>query len=150
MRYRFIAFHWYDSANNYVYFQQHVEDVIALANQRNIGRVWLTEFGVSGSDDEVASFLRQVITLTGIPWSSAMRTSCVVMVFWLMATRFRSPLGRNMPDNQPWLHPELYYLLASSSFTTANLLSRQLLGFPFHFGESAILASVYIATAKSR
>jgi hypothetical protein len=57
----FVAFHWYDSASNFAYFQQHVWDVINATQAANVDRVWLTEFGASGSDDEVASFLRKAI-----------------------------------------------------------------------------------------
>jgi hypothetical protein len=57
----FVAFHWYDSARNFAYFKRHVEDVILFANRQDIQRVWLTEFGASGSDDEVATFLRQAV-----------------------------------------------------------------------------------------
>ncbi|OCT46425.1 hypothetical protein CLCR_01151 [Cladophialophora carrionii] len=59
----FVAFHWYDSASNFGYFQSHVQDVIDAAAANGVGKVWLTEFGASGSDSEVASFLEQAI-----PW----------------------------------------------------------------------------------
>lgn len=54
----FVAFHWYDSAENFAYFQQHVEDVHAAAGGR---KLWLTEFGASGSDDQQKAFLAQAI-----------------------------------------------------------------------------------------
>ncbi|KEF50989.1 uncharacterized protein A1O9_12966 [Exophiala aquamarina CBS 119918] len=57
----FVAFHWYDSASNFPYFQQHVWDVINVTQAANVERVWLTEFGASGSDSEVASFVRRAI-----------------------------------------------------------------------------------------
>ncbi|RVX68991.1 hypothetical protein B0A52_08058 [Exophiala mesophila] len=57
----FVAFHWYDAASNFAYFEKHVEDVISLAQRQGIEKVWLTEFGASGSEDEVAAFLRQAV-----------------------------------------------------------------------------------------
>jgi len=57
----FVAFHFYDSATNFGYFQSHVQDVITAANSAGISKVWLTEFGVSGSDAQVASFLGQAL-----------------------------------------------------------------------------------------
>ncbi|KIW80319.1 hypothetical protein Z517_06934 [Fonsecaea pedrosoi CBS 271.37] len=58
-----VAFHWYDSASNFGYFQSHVQDVIDAAAANGVGKVWLTEFGASGSDSDVANFLDQAI-----PW----------------------------------------------------------------------------------
>ncbi|KAI9742415.1 MAG: hypothetical protein M1818_003949 [Claussenomyces sp. TS43310] len=55
-----VAIHWYDSATNIDYFKSHVADAYAAGDNRP---VWVTEFGASGSDDEVASFLSTVI-----PW----------------------------------------------------------------------------------
>ncbi|ETI19270.1 hypothetical protein G647_09102 [Cladophialophora carrionii CBS 160.54] len=55
----FVAFHWYDSASNLDYFKNHVNDVIATAQQNGIGKVWLTEFGASGSDSDVANFITE-------------------------------------------------------------------------------------------
>lgn len=57
----FVAFHWYDAASNFAYFEKHMEDVISLAQRQGIEKVWLTEFGASGSKDEVAAFLRQAV-----------------------------------------------------------------------------------------
>jgi hypothetical protein len=55
----FVAFHWYDSASNLAYFKSHVNDVIAAAQQNGVGKVWLTEFGASGSDSDVANFITE-------------------------------------------------------------------------------------------
>lgn len=55
----FVAFHWYDSASNFAYFKKHVQDVIDLAAANGVGKVWLTEFGATGSDSDVASFIQQ-------------------------------------------------------------------------------------------
>jgi len=55
----FIAFHWYDSAQNIAYFKSHVQDVITFAASQGITKVWLTEFGASGSDAEVEAFLAE-------------------------------------------------------------------------------------------
>lgn len=55
----FVAFHWYDQASNLAYFKSHVNDVIAAAQANGVSKVWLTEFGASGSDSDVANFLTQ-------------------------------------------------------------------------------------------
>nr|KAK5443207.1 hypothetical protein LTR18_005885 [Exophiala xenobiotica] len=57
----FVAFHWYADATNFAYFKQHVQDVITAANANGVSKVWLTEFGASGSDSDVASFLQQAV-----------------------------------------------------------------------------------------
>lgn len=55
----FVAFHWYDSASNIAYFKKHVQDVINLAAQNGVGKVWLTEYGATGSDSDVANFIQE-------------------------------------------------------------------------------------------
>ncbi|KAK5046437.1 hypothetical protein LTR84_008240 [Exophiala bonariae] len=55
----FVTFHWYDSASNFAYFQKHVQDVISLAAANGVSKVWLTEYGATGSDSDVASFIKQ-------------------------------------------------------------------------------------------
>lgn len=57
----FVAFHWYDSANNFAYFTKHVQDVIDLATENGVGKVWLTEYGATGSDSDVASFISKSV-----------------------------------------------------------------------------------------
>ncbi|EXJ76220.1 uncharacterized protein A1O5_00728 [Cladophialophora psammophila CBS 110553] len=57
----FVAFHWYDSASNMAYFQSHVQDVITAAKANGINKVWLTEFGATGSDSDVANFLTEAM-----------------------------------------------------------------------------------------
>jgi len=59
----FVAFHWYGSATDFASLQSQVQDIITTANNNGVDKVWLTEFGASGSDDEVASFLDQAL-----PW----------------------------------------------------------------------------------
>lgn len=59
----FVAFHWYDSAQNIAYFKKHVQDVIDLAAKNGVGKVWLTEFGATGSDSDVAAFMAEAL-----PW----------------------------------------------------------------------------------
>ncbi|KAB8345964.1 hypothetical protein FH972_023016 [Carpinus fangiana] len=54
-----VAVHWYDAATNVEYFKQHITD----AHTQTGKPVWITEFGASGSDDQVSSFLSQVL-----PW----------------------------------------------------------------------------------
>jgi O-glycosyl hydrolase len=58
----FVAIHWYDSATNIQYFKDHVTE----ANTRTGKNVWVTEFGASGSDAEIQSFLEEVL-----PWMDA-------------------------------------------------------------------------------
>ncbi|KAL2392360.1 hypothetical protein ABEF93_001885 [Exophiala dermatitidis] len=57
----FVAFHWYASASDFAGFKQHVQDVINAASANGVSKVWLTEFGASGSDSEVATFLQQAV-----------------------------------------------------------------------------------------
>lgn len=57
----FVAFHWYDSASNMAYFQSHVQDVITAAKANGVSKVWLTEFGATGSDSDVANFVSQAV-----------------------------------------------------------------------------------------
>jgi Glycosyl hydrolase catalytic core len=59
----FVAFHWYDSAENVAYFKNYVQSVIDMAKKNGVSKVWLTEFGAAGSDDQVAKFLGEVL-----PW----------------------------------------------------------------------------------
>ncbi|KAK5097293.1 hypothetical protein LTR70_003699 [Exophiala xenobiotica] len=57
----FVAYHWYDSAENFAYFQKHTDDVVAVAAKYGIQKVWLTEFQPSGSADAQASFMKQAV-----------------------------------------------------------------------------------------
>ena len=57
----FVAFHWYADASNFAYFQQQVQDVISTAQANGVSKVWLTEFGATGSDADVSSFLSQAM-----------------------------------------------------------------------------------------
>jgi hypothetical protein len=59
----FIVIHWYDSATNFAYFKSHVQDAYAAGKGR---KVWITEFGASGSIAEQNAFLQAVI-----PWLDA-------------------------------------------------------------------------------
>ena len=56
----FIPLHWYDAASNVVGFKKHVSDMNDVAGGR---KLWITEFGATGSTEEQEEFLRQVI-----PW----------------------------------------------------------------------------------
>ncbi|KIW05861.1 uncharacterized protein PV09_03064 [Verruconis gallopava] len=56
----FCPIHWYDSATNIAYFKNYVADAYAACGNRPI---WITEFGASGSESEVATFLNTVL-----PW----------------------------------------------------------------------------------
>ncbi|KXT04026.1 hypothetical protein AC578_4960 [Pseudocercospora eumusae] len=52
--------HWYDSAENTDDFKSHVQKAIDMANGKP---VYVSEFGATGSDDQIASFLQEVM-----PW----------------------------------------------------------------------------------
>ncbi|TAQ83797.1 hypothetical protein B7494_g7881 [Chlorociboria aeruginascens] len=56
----FVSIHWYDSATNIDYFKSYVAQAYAAGGNRPL---WITEFGASGSDAEVSTFLETVI-----PW----------------------------------------------------------------------------------
>lgn len=53
-------FHWYDSASNVDYFKEYVNNATSLAGDKP---VWISEFGATGSDEEINSFLEEVM-----PW----------------------------------------------------------------------------------
>ena len=53
----FVAYHWYGDASNVADLQKHTQDVISTAAANGVSKVWLTEFGASGSDADVSSFL---------------------------------------------------------------------------------------------
>lgn len=55
-----INVHWYDSAENTAYFKSHVEEAITLANGKP---VFVSEFGASGSSEQITTFLEDVM-----PW----------------------------------------------------------------------------------
>ncbi|KAH8707066.1 glycosyl hydrolase catalytic core-domain-containing protein [Phaeosphaeriaceae sp. PMI808] len=56
----FICIHWYDSAKNFAYFKQHIEETRKVAQGRPI---WITEFKASGSDEEAMRFMDEAL-----PW----------------------------------------------------------------------------------
>ena len=57
----FVSIHWYDSASNTEYFQDHVSNATSVAGGRP---VWVTEFApTSGTDAEISTFLETVM-----PW----------------------------------------------------------------------------------
>jgi len=58
----FVAIHWYESATNIQYFKDHVTE----AHTRTGKNVWVTEFGATGSDAQIQSFLEEVL-----PWMDA-------------------------------------------------------------------------------
>jgi hypothetical protein len=57
----FINIHWYDSATNIPYFKSHIADAITLAQKNDVSKVWLTEFQGSGSADQQAAMLEEVM-----------------------------------------------------------------------------------------
>jgi hypothetical protein len=56
-----IPIHWYDNAINIAYFQSYVQEAYAAGGNRPL---WVTEFGVSGTDEEVTVFFETVSSLT--------------------------------------------------------------------------------------
>jgi Glycosyl hydrolase catalytic core len=58
----FVAFHYYNDASQIDDFKSHVADVISTAAANGVSTVWLTEFGASGSDADVESFLSEALT----------------------------------------------------------------------------------------
>jgi hypothetical protein len=52
----FVPIHWYDSATNIAYFQQHLEQAYNISGKP----IWLTEYGASGSDSQIQTFLETV------------------------------------------------------------------------------------------
>ena len=65
----FVAVHWYGPAQNVRGFKNHLGNATQLAQENGIHEVWLTEFGASGSDEEVAGFLGEVL-----PWMDSHET----------------------------------------------------------------------------
>ena len=61
----FVAFHWYNDASQIDAFEQHVRNVVHLTQSYGIEKVWLTEFGVFGSDEEVLLFLSSALEILG-------------------------------------------------------------------------------------
>jgi hypothetical protein len=55
----FVNIHWYDSASNVDYFKSHVKQAHDISGKP----VWITEFGATGSDADVNTFLKTVL-----PW----------------------------------------------------------------------------------
>jgi hypothetical protein len=55
-----VPIHWYDSATNIDYFKSYVAQAYAAGGNRPI---WITEFGASGSDDQVIAFFNAVSCL---------------------------------------------------------------------------------------
>ena len=54
-----VAFHWYDSASNIEYFKSHVRNVTQTAALAGVHEVWLTEFGASGTENDIVNFIRE-------------------------------------------------------------------------------------------
>lgn len=50
--------HWYDAASNSAYFKQHVQQAIDMAGGKP---VFVSEFGATGSDEEISAFLEEVM-----------------------------------------------------------------------------------------
>lgn len=53
-----INIHWYDSAENTDYFKSHIEDAVKVANGKPI---YVSEFGATGSDEQISEFLQEVM-----------------------------------------------------------------------------------------
>lgn len=87
----FLAFHWYDSADNVAYFKNYVQDVITLAKENGINKVWMTEFAASGSNDQVAKFLDEVL-----PWMDGI--DAVERYAYFMCSEGQLVSGSSMSD----------------------------------------------------
>jgi hypothetical protein len=57
----FLVTHWYGASGDADWFKKHVQSAIDVAKKNGIGKVWITEFGVTGSNDEIAKFLGEVL-----------------------------------------------------------------------------------------
>lgn len=55
-----VNIHWYDSAENTEYFKSHIDDAAKIAGDK---KIFVSEFGATGSDDQISSFLETVM-----PW----------------------------------------------------------------------------------
>ncbi|KAK4941289.1 hypothetical protein LTR28_008927, partial [Elasticomyces elasticus] len=55
----FVPIHWYDSATNIAYFKEHITNASTITGKP----IWLTEFGASGTDAQISTFLQEVM-----PW----------------------------------------------------------------------------------
>lgn len=55
-----VNIHWYDSAENTEYFKDHVKNATDISGGK---QVFVSEFGATGSDDQISSFLEEVM-----PW----------------------------------------------------------------------------------
>ena len=51
--------HWYDSAENADYFKKHVSNATQISNNKP---VFVSEFGATGSDDQIGTFLGDVMS----------------------------------------------------------------------------------------
>jgi len=57
--------HWYDSATNFGYFQWQLEQVYNVTGKP----VWVTEFGASGTDEQISAFFQQALPwMDSQPW----------------------------------------------------------------------------------
>jgi hypothetical protein len=71
----FITIHWYDTATNIQYFQDHVTQAYTAGGNRP---VWITEFGASGTTQEQQTFLDAVL-----PWLDAQPFVERYAYFWV-------------------------------------------------------------------
>ncbi|KAF1958573.1 hypothetical protein CC80DRAFT_545910 [Byssothecium circinans] len=56
----FLCVHWYNDASNFEGLKWHIGEVRKISGGRPI---WITEFGVTGTDDQIIAFFRQAL-----PW----------------------------------------------------------------------------------
>jgi hypothetical protein len=68
------AIHWYDSATNIAYFKNYIPQAYAACGNRPI---WITEFGASGTDAQIATFLQTVL-----PWLDSLSYVQRYAYFW--------------------------------------------------------------------
>ncbi|KAI9737415.1 MAG: hypothetical protein M1834_009569 [Cirrosporium novae-zelandiae] len=94
-----IAIHWYDSATNFAYFKEYINEAITLAGDKN---VWLTEFGATGTDAEIASFLEEAISFLSVTDKVTYYAYYMVADGYLIdGTSVSSPVGTTYRDYVP-------------------------------------------------
>lgn len=58
----FVAYHWYAGSGDIAYFKQHTQDIINVANQNGVSKVWLTEFQPTDGDASAqAAFMQEAV-----------------------------------------------------------------------------------------
>lgn len=72
------AIHWYDSATNVAYFKDYIPQARTACGGKPI---WITEFGASGTDAQIVTFLQTVL-----PWLDSLDYVERYAYFWAAAS----------------------------------------------------------------